>query len=308
MYNYKSEKKEKRTLSGWESKKQGNRWTFILFNIYLQKLNKIGMLIQGKSGGKRMKSNFSIKELENLSGIRAHTLRIWEKRYGVLRPDRTDTNIRQYTDKDLKRLLNVSLLNRHGWKISKISSLSDIQLTREVSSIAEDGAAPQALVHELVVAMMEMDEAAFEKTFAKAMKRRSFGQFMEEVVHPFLLKIGSLWLADGANPAQEHFMTNLLRQKIVAAIERMKAPLGIRGRRYMLCLLPGELHELGLLYANYLLKSQGNRVWYLGASVPLRDIEWSVRQCQPTDLVCILTTSQDQAEASIIKLAGQFPK
>ena len=159
---------------------------------------------------------YSIKELEALTGIKAHTIRIWEKRHNLIQPERTDTNIRLYSDQDLKQILNVSILYSQGYKISKIAKLS----TQEVSTLIDELASvdkpeTDVFVDQFTVSMVDMDEIKFNRLLSQCILKYGFSEAMQEVIYPFLRKIGILWLSNKINPAQEHFISNLIRQKIV---------------------------------------------------------------------------------------------
>ena len=168
-----------------------------------------------------MGSNYSIKDLEHLSGIKAHTIRIWEQRYRLFTPQRTDTNIRYYTDRDLKLLLNVSLLKDNGFKISKIADMPYDEIVKEVAGIS-DRFGDDEQIATLTLAMIDMDEVRFEKVMANNILKRGFENTMKKLIFPFLHRIGVLWMTGSIVPAQEHFISNLIRQKIVTAIDSLE--------------------------------------------------------------------------------------
>ncbi|MBY0424601.1 MAG: MerR family transcriptional regulator [Cytophagales bacterium] len=215
---------------------------------------------------------YSIKDLEVLSGIKAHTLRIWEQRYSIISPKRTDTNIRLYDDSDLKLILNISLLNQNGYKISKIAEMSNDDLGKEVVQITEKNLKFPEQVHSLTLSMIEYDEERFEKILSKNILQYGFEKTMIHVVYPFLNKIGILWLAGSVNPAQEHFISNLIRQKLIVAIDGQTTPVDPLAKKFIFFLPEGELHEIGLLFSLYLTKADHNKVLYLGQSLPLEDL------------------------------------
>ena len=217
-------------------------------------------------------SQYSIKDLERLSGIKAHTIRIWEKRYGLVEPDRTSTNIRTYCDGDLKKILNVSILNRYGIKISRIASLTEQEINDKILIITRDSNDYDCLIENLVISMVDMDEERIAKLFSNAFLQNGFEESILKIVYPFFEKIGILWQTGAINPAQEHFVSNLIRQKIIAGIDTM-IPLKNPNPKHFLLFLPeGELHELGLLFYSYLLQKRGHKVTYLGQWVPLQDM------------------------------------
>ncbi|MBY0433434.1 MAG: MerR family transcriptional regulator, partial [Cyclobacteriaceae bacterium] len=206
---------------------------------------------------------YSIKELEKLSGIKAHTIRIWEKRHRIILPERTDTNIRYYSDDDLKKIINISLLNNNGVKISKIANLSTDELVKQVHVLSENKSNTDIHIDQLVVAMIDMEEENFEKILAGLIIRYGFEKTIIEIVYPFLEKIGILWHTGNITPAQEHFISHLVRQKIIVAIDSLAlAPK--TSTRVVLFLPDEELHELGLLFHHYLVKKAGFRTYYLG--------------------------------------------
>lgn len=235
---------------------------------------------------------YSIKDLEKLSGIKAHTIRIWEQRYGILEPKRTGTNIRYYDDVQLKHLLNVALLSKHGYKISKISQLTMDELAeklQEVYSVSETNEAKNDLEPEsndLLVAMIDMDEAKFSKIYSFSVNKHGFEHTIINLIYPFLEKVGILWTLDQINPAQEHFISCLIRQKVLVAIDDL--PISEGGKRFVLFLPEGEFHELGLLVAHYLLKKQGAQVFYLGQNLPLKDIQNAQQLITPDYFLCFM--------------------
>lgn len=215
---------------------------------------------------------YSIKELENLSGIKAHTIRIWEKRYNLIEPHRTITNIRYYTDQELKKILNVAVLNRHGIKISNIARLSEKELKEEILRVSVSYPSMENAIDSMIISMIDLDEIKFLSTLNKAISKHGFTDAFLNVVYPFLDKIGVLWLAGDVNPAQEHFVSNLVRQKIISAIDGFSHVFNPNAEKFLLFLPEGEWHEIGLLFSLYLLKEKGHDVIYLGQSVPYSDI------------------------------------
>lgn len=234
-------------------------------------------------------THYSIRELEHLSGIKAHTLRIWENRYKILQPKRTDTNIRYYTEADLKLLLKIALLNKHGLRISKIAKMSSEELNKEVGKLSENLVVGDYQIHLLTNAMIDMNEIQFEDVMDENINFRGFEQTMTEVIYPFLEKIGILWLSGSINPAQEHFITNLIRQKIIVGINNLPRPQNT-SERYILFTPENELHELSLLFAHYMLKARGKSIVYLGAGVPTADVVTVAKARKPNYLFCISTS------------------
>ncbi len=251
---------------------------------------------------------FSIKDLEKLSGIKAHTLRIWEQRYGILKPNRTDTNIRWYDNDELKNILNVSLLNNHGYKISKIAELSQEDIASEVTKIFESNIKESEQISSLIISMVEMDEQRFEKIISNQILRNGFSYTIEEVVYPFLHKIGIMWQTGSINPAQEHFITHLIRQKLIVAIDGQIVTENKMSKKFTLYLPENELHELSLLYFTYLLKSKGHFVTYLGQSIPLIDVERVVEIKNSDYVVSVFTHRMDSIQDYLNKLGASFPQ
>lgn len=218
---------------------------------------------------------YSIRDLEQLSGIKAHTLRIWELRYEIIVPKRTPTNIRYYDEQDLKNILNIALLNKNGYKISKIAEMTAESIAQKVSSISEQNREYDIQLDALTIAMIEMNEDKFERILAGNIEQLGFERTMLEVINPFLDKLGLLWLSGSINPAQEHFISYLIRRKIIVAIDQEQpARNGVAsGLKFLLFLPEGEKQELSLLFMHYLLSARGHRVVYLGQSIPLSDLK-----------------------------------
>jgi DNA-binding transcriptional MerR regulator len=250
-------------------------------------------------------AQYSIKELETLSGIKAHTLRIWEKRHNILRPQRTETNIRYYTDEDLRRIINVSLLNNSGIKISRIAVMSPDQIHAKVREISETQTDADTHIEGLVLAMLSLNEERFEQALAKQVLRFGFERTIVEIVYPFLERIGVLWQTGNISPAQEHFISNLVRQKLIVAIDGL--PLAAEGKSAILFLPEHELHELGLLFYHYLVRKQGLRTFYLGQVVPHADLKTIFQTYGPDYLITCLTSQvPGGAEAYLKKLTRDF--
>ncbi|HEY0029683.1 MAG TPA: MerR family transcriptional regulator [Bacteroidia bacterium] len=255
-----------------------------------------------------MVCKFSIKDLEKLSGVKAHTLRIWEQRYGILKPQRTDTNIRWYCNDELKNILNVCLLNNHGFKISKIATLTKQEISEEVNKIVNCNITECEQISNLVIAMVEMDEARFEKIISTQILRKGFCSTMEEIIYPFLHRIGIMWQTGSINPAQEHFISNLIRQKLISAIDGQIPPENKEPKKFILFLPDRELHELSLLYFNYILKSKGHQIIYLGQSVPLLDLQ-KVYEIRNADyILSVFTIIMESPELYIKDLSKTFSK
>lgn len=211
---------------------------------------------------------FTIKDLENLSGIKAHTIRMWEQRYGFLKPRRTNSNIRYYDGQELKKLLNVAVLNRAGFRISQINEMSEEERKSKLLSLSMPYACQERTVSALLAAVTDMDTERFEEILDKCIADKGFAKTATLVVFPFLEKIGQLWSTSRMLTAQEHLVTHLIRLKFVLAIENARSRIK-RETSFLLLLPEGEWHELGLLFVWYLLRSRGFQVLYLGPNMPV---------------------------------------
>ncbi len=217
-------------------------------------------------------ASYSIKDLEKISGIKAHTIRIWEKRYALIQPERSLTNIRYYNDNDLRKILNVSILIRNGFKISKISELNDVNIGEKVLIFSQKKSDVAGIIEHLMVAMFELDEHKFEHIISNQILNKGFEETIIKVIYPFFDRLGILWQAGSVMPAQEHFVSNIIRQMFIVAIDGLHTTETI-DKKFLLFLPEGEYHELGLLFYSYILKKRGFKVIYLGQSVPLENLK-----------------------------------
>ena len=235
---------------------------------------------------------------------------MWEQRYNIINPLRTDTNIRLYGADQLKLMLNIALLNNHGFKISKIAEMSKEEIGEKVREVITKANNNEDQINALTVAMIDLDEEAFEKIIATNILLHGFEKTMVMIIYPFLVRIGVLWTTDSINPAQEHFITNLIRQKLIVAIDGQFEPNQLNPKKFMLFLPEGELHEISLLFSYYLIKSRGNRVIYLGQSLPLVDLEEVHKVHRPDYLVTIITSvpGQEDIQNYVNMLSAKFPK
>ena len=232
---------------------------------------------------------FTIRDLENLSGIKAHTIRIWEKRYDFLRPGRSQTNIRYYGSEELKTLLNYALLNKHGYKISAIVDMSPAAIREKILALTSFEAKHERMINALLGAMVEMDAAIFENVIDDHISEHGIEDTIKHLLFPFLQKIGILWMTSHVRVAQEHLVSNIIRQKLIKGIEDIN--ISIRSENTVVLFLPdGEYHELGLLYVYYLLKVKGTNIIYLGADVPIEELEYVCKIKQPRYLYTHLTS------------------
>ena len=254
-------------------------------------------------------SNYSIRDLEQLSGIKAHTLRIWEQRYNIIAPKRTDTNIRLYDDQDLKLVLNISLLKEHGYKISEISKLSLDEMNGEVLAIADRKLNYPDQIHALTLSMIDLDEDRFEKIVGTNFLQFGFENTMINIIYPFLSRIGTLWTTGSIGSAQEHFITHLIRQKIIVAIDGQIVKNRLDSKRFMLYLPEGELHEINLLFASYLIRARNHRVIYLGQTLPFQELVFAYEVHKPDYIFTAITSSpaNDEIQNYVTRLCKQFP-
>lgn len=252
---------------------------------------------------------YSIKELERLSGIKAHTIRIWEKRHHIIEPQRTQTNIRFYSDEDLKKIINVSVLNNHGVKISKIVKLTLDEINKQVGDLSEKENSIDIYIEQLIVAMIDMEEERFEKVLATLTLKFGFETTVLEVIYPFLEKIGVLWLTNNVTPAQEHFISHLVRQKIIVAIDSVALP-DKNSRKAILFLPENEIHELALLFYHYIAKKNGIRTYYLGQTVPYSSFKSACKDHDPELIISSFTTHPKPSEIQkfVTQLSEDFPE
>lgn len=220
-----------------------------------------------------VKNIFSIKDFENLSGIKAHTIRIWEKRYNILEPMRTDTNIRCYDMKNLQKLLNIVVLHNYGYKISKIALLSPEEIPLKVKEIISEKSAKIHAIKSFKLAMMNFDHTMFFNTYNDLLKDKTFREVFNDVFIPLMEELGYLWQTDTISPAHEHFITYLIKQKLLSLTEQIQSRVATKTDRVYVLYLPlNEIHELGLMYLNYEFLENGYHTIYLGESVPLESL------------------------------------
>lgn len=245
-----------------------------LFKVKARRLNSI-------------KKDFTIKDLENISGIKAHTIRIWEKRYNLLQPQRTNTNIRYYSHQNLQKLLNIVLLNKNNYKISKIAEMSDEAIVLNARELAFKVAVNDEAINSFKLSMFQFDKVLFNNTYNKLLHKKTFREIFKDVFMPFLEHIGLLWQTDTLLPAHEHFISNLISQKIQINTEKLQYNVTNTSKTYVLFLPENEIHELGLLYLNYELVLRGNQTIYLGQSLPLNNLNYFF---EGTQEICFITS------------------
>jgi MerR family transcriptional regulator, light-induced transcriptional regulator len=231
---------------------------------------------------------FTIKDLENLSGIKAHTIRIWEQRYSFLKPQRTETNIRYYTNVELRTILNIALLNKYGYKISHIDRMTEDDIQEKILSLSNVQAQQERIINDLISNMVELDMEKFELILDNYILARGIEKTITQIIFPFMERIGILWLTNHINPAQEHLATNIVRQKLIVGIESSVSHVHV-DKTVLLFLPEAEHHEIGLLFIYYLLKSRGIKTIYLGSNVPLSDVEYVIKMKNPDFVYTHLT-------------------
>ena len=257
-----------------------------------------------------MTNFYSIKDLERITGIKAHTIRIWEKRYNIVEPERTDSNIRHYSDADLKRIMNVSILVNNGHKISKVASLNEPELSEkilELNTVYSAGRSGQ--IDSLVVAMIELDEVKFEKILNASITNTGFEDTLFNVIYPLLNKIGVLWQIGSIKPSHEHFISNLIRQKLYVAIDALSPDRTANNKSFLLVLPEWELHDIGLLVYNFLIRKKGHNTIFLGQGVPLEDVAAVKENIRPDVLVTSFSSSvlMEKMIGYLRELSGLFP-
>jgi DNA-binding transcriptional MerR regulator len=244
-----------------------------------------------------IKNIFSIKDLENLSGIKAHTIRIWEKRYNVLEPMRTETNIRTYDLTNLQKLLNITLLHNHGYKISKISKLSPEKIPQLANEIISDKSVKHHAISAFKMAMINFDHTLFFNTYNNLLSEKSFREVFYDVFIPLIQEIGFLWQTDTISPAHEHFITYLIKQKLLTNTEKIQIKAPTKTDRIFVLFLPmNEIHELGLMYLNYEILCLGYKTIYLGESVPIDSLIDLKKYFDNITYICYTTVEPNKNE------------
>lgn len=241
-----------------------------------------------------IKNVFSIKDLENLSGIKAHTIRIWEKRYNVLQPMRTDTNIRLYDLASLQKLLNITLLHGYGYKISKIASYSEEKIPALVREIISSKNAKNHAISDFKIAMMNFDQDLFFATYNWLIAEKSFKEIFHQVFIPLLEELGLLWQTATITPAHEHFISYLIKQKLLVNIEKLQGLKQTQTDKVFVLSLPlNEIHELGLMFLHYEILLKGYKAVYLGESMPIENLKELKNYFSPIVYISYFTVQPD---------------
>jgi len=249
---------------------------------------------------KHIKQTFSIKDLENLSGIKAHTIRIWEKRYNILSPGRTDTNIRSYNLENLQKILNITFLNEHGYKISRIAKLTDPEIGEMVKNVAASASEQNRAINTFKISMIKFDSNLFHFTYLKLIDSKSFREIFLEIFVPLLNEIGLLWQTNTINPVHEHFIVGLIKQKIYLNIAQIDSKEKSKEEDLYILFLPeNEIHDLGLLYLNYELNLHHKKTIYLGPSMPISDMRYILEIHTNPKFISYLTIAPIEISAFI---------
>lgn len=238
-----------------------------------------------------MQEEYTIKDLERLTGIKAHTLRIWERRYALLKPGRTSTNRRRYDATELKRIINVSILNRSGIKISAIAALSDSEIESKVHDLLSGTSNADTEIGALIVAMLDTDADTIEEIFHKSVMVRGFENSFTELVFPFLTRVGVMWQTGTVDPGYEHFVSAFFRSKLIAALELLSPPDSGSKGKVLLFLPENEWHELPLLFYGYIARHVGYKTLYLGQATPLDSAVIIAERWNPDLVVTGLVTT-----------------
>jgi DNA-binding transcriptional MerR regulator len=233
---------------------------------------------------------YSISNIENLIGVKAHTIRAWEVRYNLVPPKRTGTNIRYYEEEDLKNLLNIVTLNENGYKISKIAKMNHKQISDLVMQLKSDWSNDTVQILQLSTATLSFDEVSFSNILAGCIKELGLINTMDLVLYPFMKKVGMLWQTGAIDPSHEHFASNLIRDRIIVEIDKVQKPKKKDCKRFLLFLPESETHETGLLFARFLLKNCGHETLYLGQEIPYSDLKKVISAYQPDYAFMVMTS------------------
>lgn len=253
-------------------------------------------------------AKYSINVLERLSNIKAHTIRIWEKRYQLFEPDRTTTNIRYYNDDELKKLLNITILYENGYKISQIASLSNSELAKKADEVSQLKHQVNSEITRMLIHMIDFNEAGFISSIDDAIAKVGIDKAFMHTVYPFLQRVGVMWQTDSIKTTHEHFVSNIIRRKLILATDEVQAD--AQKVPFLLFLPEGEWHELGLLFYNYLLRKNARKVYYLGQSVPLQDMMEIMKKEKKIHLLLTITAVHSGRELIqyLFEVAKMFPE
>jgi len=256
---------------------------------------------------------YSISDLEQLSGVQTHTIRIWERRYQALEPLRSEGNTRFYNDNHLRRLLNIVGLSQIGMKISQVCALSememDVLLAQEIDNTFSKEHHFEYYISQLLNYGLVYDEFHFDELISKCIEEYGVVKSYQSVIYPLLVRLGLMWRRDHICPAQEHFLSNIIRRKLFASIDHI--PLNKTFQSTWVLFLPeDEDHEIGLLFASYLLRSAGQRVIYLGAKVPLESLKETMAGVEAGHLMLFMVRNRplSVSEQYLQELSDLYPQ
>lgn len=244
-------------------------------------------------------NNFSISQLSQFSGIKAHTIRVWEQRYNALQPNRSEGNTRYYNSSQLRRLLNIVSLADHSYKVSELSTMSDNELFKLVGETTKQNENDSAsyFIYQIIAAGMCYDELYFDKIFSHCLLRFGLKDTYLKVIYPTLARIGLMWTSDTLPPAQEHFLSNLFRQKLFTAIDALP-PAKSDADAWLLFLPENEFHEIGLLFAHYLISLEGHKVIYLGSNIPFQSFSELAKDIPVSNILLFLVHNYSNEEVT----------
>lgn len=249
-------------------------------------------------------SVYTMAQIVALTGVKAHTLRKWETRYNFLEPERTDTNIRYYSDKQLKKLMNIGILTRNGYRISKIDKMSDEEIHKHIATTLIESSEEDD-ISALIISALEMDEVTFDGILKEQIVKRGLLQTTTQIIYPFLNQIGVLWGINKVMPAQEHFVSNLIKKKMFAAIDALPYPKE-NAPVIMMFLTENEHHEIGLLLAYYMARDLGWKVYYLGQNVPTENIQQVIDIVKPNAMLSMfITPTQESVKTKLDAILEQ---
>jgi len=249
---------------------------------------------------KKVKSEFSIKNLENISGIKAHTIRIWEKRYKLLSPERTNTNIRKYSLESLRKLLNINLLYKNGFKISKIANLEPEKISPLVREIALENSTEKVSINALKLSMVNFDVGMFDTKYKVLVENNGFEYVFFKIFIPLMTELGILWQTGAICPSHEHFVTSLIKQKIHVQTEKIQNKISVEesSPKFVVFLPENEIHELSILYLNYLVLSKGFHTIFLGQSIPIKSLKTLLSQNEVLHFITYITVQPSKSSIS----------
>lgn len=263
-----------------------------------------------KKGKSEFKNKLFIKDIENISGIKAHTIRIWEQRYNFVTPHRTDTGIRYYDEDQLRLILNISILNSNGYKISKIAEMSIAEIHSKCMQFTEKSTEFDIQIQSMINSMMLFDEKEFNKIVSISILKIGIEDTMLQMVFPFMDRVGLMWLAGSIHPAHEHFISNLIRQCLHVAIDSLHYNFNPEAKKFLVFVPIGESHDISILFANYILRVRGHEVIYLGTQTPFEDLYTIFDVRKPDYIFSILTAVNNSVtiQAFINNLARYWKK